>query len=374
MTTNVQESQRRLHKEASSARMKRDEDDVKKVFEVISNWRNPFEPSEELLSLSSGYVASESMKADLLLAKEKGTTALTAFVEERLVTNSTGFFQTLPKLKLRSFRDAQKKTSVTAGDRNFIIRADRNLFARLLVIGQSRQMDLKDLLSHELGPLPWSLASSDGSLAKTNKAILSKLLENGVECLPTLPDLTTAVIIDAMAMLQTLVRIPNRFCKLVDMAMTRILIEAGQAARIDFVGDQYTANSIKNTENNKRGRDGEIVINITNGQQFCPRRGKSSRQKEVTKLVSQTSLHVSGQKMRSTPRKSKSTLSLSLMETISPNSLPLMVQLLYAQSCSNQEEADTRMLLHANNASQHGHQHIAIRSSDTDVEVLAYYY
>ena len=32
------------------------------------------------------------------------------------------------------------------------------------------------------------------------------------------------------------------------------------------------------------------------------------------------------------------------------------------------------MLLHANNASQHGHQHIAIRSSDTDVEVLACYY
>ena len=39
--------------------------------------------------------------------------------------------------------------------------------------------------------------------------------------------------------------------------------------------------------------------------------------------------------------------------------------------CSIQEEADTRMLLHANHASQNGHQHIAIRSSDTDVEVLA---
>ena len=41
---------------------------------------------------------------------------------------------------------------------------------------------------------------------------------------------------------------------------------------------------------------------------------------------------------------------------------------------SNQEEADTRMLLHSNHASQNGHQHIAIRSSDTDVEVLACYY
>ena len=176
MTTGVQESQCRLYKDTSSARIKRDEEDVKKVFEVIRNWCNPFEPSTELLNISSGYVASESMKQDLLLAKEKGTTALTAFIEERLVKTSTGFFRTLPKLKLGSFCDAQKKTSVAAGDRNVIIRADRNLFARLLVIGQSRQMDLKDLLTHELGPLPWSLASSDGSLAKTNKAILSKEL------------------------------------------------------------------------------------------------------------------------------------------------------------------------------------------------------
>ena len=123
---------------------------------------------------------------------------MTAFIEERLVKNSTGFFQTLPKLKLGSFRDAQKKTDVAAGDRNVIVRADRNLFARLLVIGQSRQMDLKDLLMQELGPLPWSLASSYGSLAKTNKAILSKELENGVDCLSNLPDLTTAVIIDGI--------------------------------------------------------------------------------------------------------------------------------------------------------------------------------
>ena len=42
--------------------------------------------------------------------------------------------------------------------------------------------------------------------------------------------------------------------------------------------------------------------------------------------------------------------------------------------CTNQEEADTRMLLHAEHASQNGHQRIAIKSSDTDVEVLACYY
>lgn len=51
MSIGEEESQRRLHKETGSARMKRDED-VKKVIEVISNWHNPFEPSEELLCIS----------------------------------------------------------------------------------------------------------------------------------------------------------------------------------------------------------------------------------------------------------------------------------------------------------------------------------
>ena len=78
--------------------------------------------------------------------------------------------------------------------------------------------------------------------------------------------------------------------------------------------------------------------------------------------------------MGSTPRKSKNTLSLSLMETIASNSPPLMVQLLHAQSWNF--AAIKRKLIPgcSNHASQNGHQHIAIRSSDTDVEVLACYY
>ena len=95
------------------------------------------------------------------------------------------------------------------------------------------------------------MASSDGSLAKTNKAILSKTLKNGVECQSNLRDLTTAVIIDAMVLLQALVRVPDRFSELTHMVMTRILTEAGDATRIDFVGDQYPANTIKNTERSK---------------------------------------------------------------------------------------------------------------------------
>ena len=61
----------RPHKEAGKSRMKRDEEDVSKVMEVVSNWTDPFEPSEELASLSSGCVVTETIKLDLLAAKDK---------------------------------------------------------------------------------------------------------------------------------------------------------------------------------------------------------------------------------------------------------------------------------------------------------------
>ena len=38
----------RLHEEAGKSQMKRDEEDVRKVMEVVSNWTDPFEPSENL--------------------------------------------------------------------------------------------------------------------------------------------------------------------------------------------------------------------------------------------------------------------------------------------------------------------------------------
>lgn len=137
--------QDKVHKETGCTRTQRDEaDDVR-------NWCDPFQPSDEVISLGSGYLAEESLKCDLLGAKEKGSKALVSFVTDRLQTNNVGFYETLSKLNLGTFCDVQKKVSVRAGGRNLILRADRNLFALLLVIGQSQQMDRRALLKHELG-------------------------------------------------------------------------------------------------------------------------------------------------------------------------------------------------------------------------------
>ena len=203
------------------------------------------------------------------------------------------------------------------------------------------------------------------------------LLENGVECLPSLPDQTTAVIIDAMAMLQTVVRVPDRFCELAEMVMSRILTEAGEAARIDFVGDQYPAISIKNTERNKRSRDGELVVNVTNGQQLCPRQWRKflANGKNKTNLLSFLVWEWSENAVYAQKIKDRTffvTHGDNCTKLVAPNGSTTASDV--PELCTNQEEADTRMFLHAEHASQNGHQRIAIKSSDTDVEVLACYY
>lgn len=84
MTADTKQTESRLHKETGKSRLKRDEEDVIKVMEVVSGWCDPFEASEELVSLSSGHVASQRVKQDLLTAEQQGTDALTKFVEKKI--------------------------------------------------------------------------------------------------------------------------------------------------------------------------------------------------------------------------------------------------------------------------------------------------
>ena len=54
------------------------------------------------------------------------------------------------------------------------MKADRSLFGQMLIIAQIRLLHMKAMLSHHLGQL---LANGDGSLWKTNKAVLARELE-----------------------------------------------------------------------------------------------------------------------------------------------------------------------------------------------------
>ena len=69
---------------------------------------------------------------------------------------------------------------VNISERDVALKADRNLFGSLLVIVQSRDIDLREVFIYCLGPLHWLLTLTDGTLGKTDKSKLLELLTNQI--------------------------------------------------------------------------------------------------------------------------------------------------------------------------------------------------
>ena len=90
-----------------------------------------------------------------------------------------GFFDPLKKLNLQTFKHLKKVVKVSAKNSLIPLKMDRDLFARMALIGQFRKIDLKEVFKYPLGPLLWSLVNANGLPRKTNKAKQMQLLEKG---------------------------------------------------------------------------------------------------------------------------------------------------------------------------------------------------
>ena len=173
-----------IHKEAGAKRVARDEGDVQKLVSCFTTelMANPFtQESESLVNFATGVVLPNDSADVLIRSTEKGREQMNTFVEKRLNTNQVSFWDLIPKLKVKTFESTTRKIQVKAvNDKLVTVGADRELFGRLLIAANVRQINLKEVLCHELSSVPFSLAYQDGSLRKTNKSTLAALIESKV--------------------------------------------------------------------------------------------------------------------------------------------------------------------------------------------------
>lgn len=92
------------------------------------------------------------------------------------------------------------------------IRFDRELTGRILALSLENKIDLMSVLSFPLTPIPLSLGHIDGSINKTDKSSLFKLLEKEVDSNP--PDQVDYTIIDGFFLLHLIGETPQTFGKL----------------------------------------------------------------------------------------------------------------------------------------------------------------
>lgn len=224
------------HDDMLSSRKVKDERAVSAVESLIEIWNNPFDDAKPLVSISTATKAPEDVKLDLMEASKNGEEAYRRFKEERLESSppTKRFHDAIKLLKLKSFSSINKKRKILADGRTLILKADRSLFGRIIVLGQNRKIEVRELLSYSLGPLPWSLATNEGFPRKNNKASLANVLQANIQLADSLP-LVQKVNVGGG---------PITYKMVASSLLSMALREGSNSSRIDVVFDTYRDNSI----------------------------------------------------------------------------------------------------------------------------------
>ena len=208
---------------------------------------------------------------------------------------------------------------------------------------------------YPLGPLPWSLANTDGGLRTTDKAKLARHLEKRVAPPKAITE-PSASVIDAMSILHKTTAKHHIFF-VSKMLFNSILQTASQSDRIDVLFDTYCDESIKNPTRDARIRGEQVALNnITAGQKV--QHWQDILETLASKRALITFFSDEWQGVYYMQKLSKGS-------KICGDGASQCAELM-----SSQEEADTRLILHTSYASQ-DHQTAIITTEDTDVFVLA---
>ena len=227
------------------------------------------------------------------------------------------------------------------------------------MMSQHRNIDVKEIFVFPLGPVPWALADSMGTLKKTNKAILMHDLEKMQSQMKN-----TCTVIDGMALVRKIKTVGLTYGEFALKLLNTALSRNSSSTRADLVCDVYLQISVKNAERARRKSSSLEFKKIVGSQQMKQWTSFLSSVNNKTELITFT---VKEWKKKSQLLNDK--LLYVICEEkcfmISEGNLSTVAHL-----DSTQEEADTGLLLHAHDASVNYHN-IVIQTPDTDNLILA---
>ena len=117
------------NKDTRISKIKRHEEMVQNVCNVLHDIKSPFETCTELFNISSGVVADKAVTGDNLGAKKTGKDASEKFPGERLVKGVVEFFDLITKNSLKPSETMAKQVKAKLKNRENSVKADRSLFA-----------------------------------------------------------------------------------------------------------------------------------------------------------------------------------------------------------------------------------------------------
>lgn len=312
---------------------------------------------------------------NILAIHDAGKTAFGAFVNERLIETSVPFHDPIPRHKIHLFNSTNKQVELRGGARTKTVEVNRNMLGKILVLSAKteRVVNFEYALEYPLCAAPLSLANPDGSRRTTTKSKLMQIiadkcrapLKHPRDC--QLPKNSVAAhIVDFMACIRILREIPETsedFCwKFLEM------LPSGYK-RVDIVVDTYQDISIKSTERSKRGSARKIII----------RSEKSKIPRNFNELLKNGENKTRMIELIVRVIKKNAAKVLTLLDSeeifISTNNDCFKITAESVETehefVSNQEEADTKVVLHSIHALNRDQlRNVIVRSPSGDIDII----
>lgn len=369
------------HKDASKSRKVLDSEFEESLVDAMKRFKvlDPSYESDQLINMITKDKATDLIRDSLLSSAHLGQIQLEGFASDRLIPNKeTGtlnvpLHHVLKKNKPLTFESLYKvRVGSKAVDKRKILQADRNILQRVVIAYKAgREVDLGQILKHELLPVPISIADTSGSLKSGNKSVLQNEILKNVEVGERIQHESdsSALIIDGQALVQSLrTHGMKTFGDFADEFVSTVFRKGNNFSRIDVLFDRYRDQSIKSGTRNSRAKRHQPVRRIVENRDvplpanFVTFLSLNENKKDLAALLSEeiilqapigkTVVTAGGFVDENTVKCNDGMLELSTLE-------------------ATHEEADTRIVLHAIHCSQvSACTSIVILASDTDVLLL----
>ena len=248
------------HKDSNPSEVAQSEEKVKACIEAFKNFLNPFQIEDKsgLYNLSSGVRVSVEVEQDLLQAEHLGEIEKNVFINDRLKMKDH-FFNPIKKLKLKTMANTTKVAKVNSSKNKVIeLKQQGNIAFQLLVKSQSMSspMNLDELMTYQLTPIPYCLGTPDGYLNKTNKAVGLKMiaLDKDDTEQPNMEE--TLLIIDGNALFYCMTEVPDT----IKGACEKVFSMIPGYSDVIFSTDMYRKNSVKSLERKRRGCGEKLLL------------------------------------------------------------------------------------------------------------------
>ncbi|KAL8586673.1 hypothetical protein ACOMHN_038659 [Nucella lapillus] len=338
--------------------------DVCSLIGVIEEMGNPFEKeSQDVVKLDTKEIAGPAAMETVMNAKRIGQEQFEAFTRECLLDRTKAVGNPIPRNKLKVFSTSTPRSQSKGQQQLASVKNDREVFARMYIGCQTRDGNLEEFFCHENQACPPALYDGGSLCTGTNSDLLTCLEE--VSNAKTETPVMTCIVLDGAAIIQMLKPAASKTFEeyAQQIVIPYMSTKLQTVSRLDLVWDTYLADSLKGSTRAKRGQ-GVVrrrVMAATaipgNWQNFLR---VDSNKTELFRFLSAALMEWFDQEDKQ----------LVITDGEAVLSKPLLPDLTSLAPC-NHEEADSRMLLHASHAAQHGHHAILIRTVYTDLVVLA---